>query len=217
MIIAAPILFGRLHVLPIARDLLEAHPALAVRLSLSDRNVSLVDEGIDAAVRIGDLADSSLIAVRLGAVSRVVVASPDYLVRRGSPAAPADLAGHDTIAFEGLDVGGGWRFGDGEKAVRIQPRLGVNSGDATIAAAEAGVGIARPLSYQVRASVEAGRLVVLLQDHAPPAIPVSIVYPARRIASANVAAFVKAARSRFRSEPLVPVEDWTVRARGWPD
>lgn len=208
MIIAAPILFGRLHVLPIVRDLLDAHPALSVRLSLSDRNVSLVDEGIDAAVRVGELADSSLIAVRLGAVSRVVVASPDYLARRGAPAAPADLAAHDTIAFEGLDVGGAWRFGDGEKAVRVQPRLGVNSGDATIAAAEAGVGIARPLSYQVRASVEAGRLVVLLQAHAPPPMPVSIVYPARRIASANVAVFVKAARSRFRSEPLVRVEDW---------
>lgn len=208
MKIAAPILFGRLHVLPIVNRMLRGHRALSIRLTLSDRNAHLVDEGVDVAVRIGELADSSLIAVKLGAVSRVLVASPAYLEQRGVPGSPAELAGHDIIAFEALDATNEWRFGDRENAVRVEPRLAVNSADAAIAAAEAGVGITRALSYQVRTSVTAGRLLPVLQVFAPSALPVSIIYPARRIASANIAAFVKAARDHFKADPLVPVEEW---------
>lgn len=206
--VAAPILFGRLHVLPIIARVLAEHKGLSVRLLLSDRNVHLVEEGIDVAVRVGDLADSSLMAVKLGAVSRVMVASPGYLARRTAPTAPSDLASHDIIAFEGIDATNEWRFGDGGKVVRVDPRLAVNSADAAIAAAEAGVGVTRALSYQVREAVEAGRLLPILQGFAPPASPVSAIYPLRRIASPNVAAFIKAAREHFKAHPLTPVEDW---------
>ncbi len=212
--VAAPILFGRLHVLPVVNIVLRDHRALSIRLSLSDRNIQLVDEGIDVAIRIGELADSSLIAVKLGEVSRVVVASPGYLKDRGVPNSPIELIRHDIVAFEGIGATDDWRFNPGGDLVRVEPRLAVNSADTAIAAAEAGAGITRTLSYQVRASVLAGRLVPILKEFAPPASPVSAVYPARRIASANVAVFVKTARHYFKSHPLVPVEEWRRAAKG---
>lgn len=206
--IAAPIVFGRLHVLPVITGLLAAHPALDVRLMLSDRNVRLVEDGFDVAVRIGNLADSRLIAARLGAVCRAVVASPAYLAARGTPATPADLAGHDLIAFDTLEATNEWHFGAAADAVRIHPRLVVNSADAAIAAVEAGAGITRTLSYQVREPVAAGRLALVLADQAPPPVPVSAVFPANRHAAPNVAAFVAAARAHFAGAPLVPPEQW---------
>jgi DNA-binding transcriptional LysR family regulator len=212
--VAAPVVFGRLHVLPIVNRVLRDYREVAVDLTLSDRNVHLVEEGVDVAVRIGELADSSLIAVRLGAVSRVVVASPAYLKGRGVPKAPAELAKHDIIAVEGLGATGEWRFHGGGKPARLDPRLIVNNIDAAIAAAEAGIGITRTLSYQVQASVIAGRLTPILQQFAPPPLPVNAIYPARRIASANIAAFVKTARAYFKAHPLVSVEDWRRRAGG---
>jgi DNA-binding transcriptional LysR family regulator len=207
--IAAPVLLGRLQVLPIVRRLLAAHAALSIRLLLSDRYAHLIDEGVDTAVRIGHLADSSLIAVKLGMVSRVVVASPAYLRKRGIPSTPSDLARHDLIGFEYVDGTNEWRFQEGG-GVRVAPRLAVNNADAAIAAAEDGLGITRTLSYQVRAAVYAGRLVPVLQTYAPPALPVSVIYPARRIPSVNVTAFVEAARAHFKSEPLVAVDEWRV-------
>ena len=148
-------------------------------MTLSDRNVHLVEEGVDVAVRIGELADSSLIAVKLGVVSRVVVASPAYLRERGVPKSPAGLAKYDIVAFEGLGVTDEWRFQGGGKPVRLEPRLTVNSLDASIAAAEAGIGITRALSYQVQASVIAGRLTPILQQFAPPQCDLS--GPANRV------------------------------------
>ena len=122
-----------------------------------------MEEGVDVAVRIGELADSSLIAVKLGVVSRVAVASSVYLKERGVPKSPVELAKHDIIAFEGLGATDEWRFHGGGKPVRLEPRLTVNSIGASIAAAEAGIGITRTLSYQVQASVAAGRLMPILQ------------------------------------------------------
>ncbi len=198
--VTAPVLFGRLHVLPIVGALLAAHRALAVRLTLSDRNAHLVNDGVDVAIRIGELADSAAIAVKLAAVHRVVVASPAYLTARGAPTTPADLATYDIIAFEGIELTNEWRFRD-DKAARVTPRLTVNSADAAIAAAEAGLGITRALSYQVQASVRAGRLVALLPTYAPPDLPVHAIYSARRAAN-GVAAFVSAARAHFAANPL---------------
>jgi DNA-binding transcriptional LysR family regulator len=212
--VAAPVVFGRLHVLPIVSRVLREHRDVAVELTLSDRNIRLVEEGVDVAIRIGELADSNLIAVKFGAVSRTVVASPVYLKERGVPKSPAELADHDIIAFEGIGAGDQWRFHPGGKLVRLEPRLTVNSIDVSIAAAEAGIGITRVLSYQVRASVIAGRLTPILQQFAPPPSPVNAIYPARRIASANVAVFVKTARDYFKAHPLVPVEEWRSRGRG---
>jgi DNA-binding transcriptional LysR family regulator len=211
--VAAPLLFGRLHIQPIIAGLLAAHPQLQARLVLSDRNVHLVDDGFDAAVRIGTLPDSSLMATRLGEVCRATVASPAYLAARGTPAVPGELAGHDLIAFENLEANNDWHFGgDGvaAEAVRIVPRLTVNSADATIAAAEAGLGITRVLSYQVEAAVKAGRLTLLLPAFTPPPVPVSVVWPSNRQAAVNVTAFVTAARTRFRAHPLVPAALWGV-------
>ena len=206
--VTAPIVFGRLHVLRVIDRLLRQHQALSIRLTLSDRNLHLVEEGIDVAVRIGELADSNLIAVRLGVVSRVLVASPAYLEQHGIPLSPAKLADHDIIAFENVSATNEWRFSAGEALVRVKPRLAVNNADTAIAAAEAGMGITRALSYQVQESVMARRLIPILQSFAPPPIPVSAVYPARRIASASLTTFVRTARDQFKIHPLVPVEDW---------
>jgi DNA-binding transcriptional LysR family regulator len=211
--VAAPILFGRLHVLPIVTRILTKHPGLAVHLTLSDRNAHLAEESVDVAVRIGELVDSRLVAIRLGSVSRVLVASPEYLQRRGTPRAPADLSAHDIIAFESLDATNEWRFGSPGRLVRVEPRLTVNSADAAIAAAQAGLGVCRTLSYQVMDRVLAGQLRPILVNFTPEELPVSAIYPARRIASANLGAFIKSARDYFREAPLVPIEAWAVPAR----
>jgi DNA-binding transcriptional LysR family regulator len=202
--ISAPVMFGRMHVLPIVQNLLRAHPELRIRLLLSDRLVHLVEEGVDVAVRIGDPADSALVAVRVGEIRRVAVASPAYLAAHGTPATPAALARHDLIAFEGLDLAGEWRFGGrAEPVVRVDPRLAVSSADAALAAAEAGFGITRPLSYQAHAAVQEGRLRLLLEDFALPPMPVSVLHPPLRLGSANVAAFVAAAQLGIRKQALL--------------
>jgi DNA-binding transcriptional LysR family regulator len=208
--VAAPIVFGRLHVMPAINRVLAEHSALSVRLTLADRNVFLVDEGADVAIRIGEPADSSMIMIKLGAVSHVLVASPAYLRKRGVPNTPSELAGHDIIAYEGPSPATEWRFENPEKAIRVDSRFSVNTIDAAIAAAEEGGGIARLLSYQVKAAVLAGRLSLVLHKFAPPPLPVNVIYPARRIASVNVIAFVKATRDHFKADPIVPVEEWGV-------
>jgi DNA-binding transcriptional LysR family regulator len=208
--LAAPIVFGRLHVLPIVNRMLSEHPDLSIRLRLSDRNVHLVDDGIDIAVRIGNLVDSSMIAVKLGEVSRVVIASPAYLKAHGIPKSPTKLLDLDIIAFESLDATNEWRFKQNE-TVRVAPRLTVNSADAAIAAAEAGIGIARTLSYQVKESVQEGRLIAILEKFAPSPSPVSAIYLARRLASANIGTFVKMARDHFRDSPIAPIEKWRTK------
>jgi DNA-binding transcriptional LysR family regulator len=156
---------------------------------------------MDAAIRIGELADSTLIALKLGEVRRVLAASPEYLAAHGTPQTPADLAGHDIIAFGGIDTTNEWRFRNAEN-IRLESRLIVNNADATIAAAENSLGITRALSYQMAAAIQSGRLIPILQNFAPPPIPISLIYPARRIASANTAAFVQAARQYFAENPV---------------
>jgi DNA-binding transcriptional LysR family regulator len=210
--VAAPIVFGRLHVLPLVTRVLMKYPDLAIQLTLSDRNVRLAEEAVDVAIRIGELADSSMLAIGLGSVSRVLIASPDYLERRGIPKAPHELSAHDIVAFETLDATNEWRFGSSAKSVRVEPKLTVNSADAAIAAAEDGLGVTRALSYQVRSSVLAGRLVPLLLPFATEKLSVSAVYPARRAGSTNLDAFLKSAREYFKINPLIPIEDWEIPA-----
>jgi len=203
--VSAPILFGRLHVLPVVEGLLRAHPGLDIRLALSDRFVSLVEEGVDVAVRIGELADSALVARKVAEVQRVLVAAPAYLATHGTPRAPADLLAHDIVAFEGVDASLDWRLGaDGGQSVRVRPRLSVNSADAALAAVEGGLGITRALSYQVLEGLAAGRLVLVLQDFAPRPVPVSLAHPATRLRSVNVSAFMAAAAGALRGRPLLP-------------
>jgi DNA-binding transcriptional LysR family regulator len=207
--LAAPLMFGRLHVLPIVTRLLRDHHGLTVRLMLADRVVHLVEEGMDAAVRIGALADSALVAVKIGEVGPVLVASPAYLAARGMPDSPAELAGHDLVAFDSIATTNDWHFGTPGRptersSVRVEPRLTVNSADAAIAAAEAGLGIAQVGSYQVCSAIEAGRLSLVLPGFKPPPMPVSLIHLSRRLATPNIVAFIKAARAYFLATPIAP-------------
>lgn len=196
--VTAPIMFGRLHILPVAEAVRRAHPALGVRLTFVDRVTHLVEEGFDLAVRIGDMADSSLVAWRAGETRRVVVASPDYIARNGEPKTPADLRHHDIVSFEGVGATDEWRFGpQGRTSVKVRPMLSVNSAEAALDAIERGHGVGRLLSYQVRERVEGGRLALLLPGFAPEAVPVSLVYQASRRSSPNIQAFLGAAKSYF--------------------
>ena len=198
--VTAPVMFGRLHVLPAIAALLAQHDGLSARMMLLDRNVRIVEEGIDVAVRIGALADSALRVVTIGSVRQTIVASPAYLAAHGVPTHPADLTAHRCIIGSGVRVGSAWPFGPkGEQVVDIAPRLTVNTIDATIAAAEAGLGLANVLSYQSAAPIAAGRLVRVLAEHAPPPIPVSLLYDAGRAAMPAVRAFIEAMRERARA------------------
>ena len=199
--VTAPVIFGRMHVLPVVAQMLEVHPALRVRMMLIDRNVRIVEEGIDVAVRIGPLDDSSLTCVKIGAVRQTIVCSPDYQARRGVPGCPEELAGHDVIAGDSARALGQWRFGTrGGEAVRVEPRLTVNSLDAVLAAVRAGLGLANVLSYQVREAVAQGELVAVLEDHALPPLPVHLVFPASRAALPAARVFVEAMRERGRAQ-----------------
>lgn len=195
--ITAPVMFGRLHVLPVIRALLAEHDGLSARMMLLDRNVRIVEEGIDVAVRIGPLADSALRVAAIGSVQQTIVASPDYLAAHGVPTVPADLVDHRCIVGSGVRVGSAWPFGTkGDLIVEVVPRLIVNTVDATIAAAEAGLGLANMLSYQSAEAIAAGRLVRVLAEHAPPPIPVSLLYDPGRAAMPALRAFIEAMRER---------------------
>lgn len=199
--VTAPVMFGRLHVLPVINALLASHADLSARMMLLDRNVRIVEEGVDVAVRIGALADSSLRSVTIGAVRQTIVASPAYLAAHGEPVDPVDLAGHHCIMGSGVRAGGGWPFGSrAEKAARLVPRLSINGIDAILAAAEAGVGLANVLSYQSAAQIASGRLVEVLADHAPPAMPVSLLYDPGRASMPAVRVFIDAMRERGRQD-----------------
>jgi DNA-binding transcriptional LysR family regulator len=210
--VTAPVLFGRMHIAPLLLDFLQEHPQVTARAFFVDRLVHLFDEGMDVAVRIAHLADSSLTAVRVGEVRRVIVASPGYLEQRGEPLHPDELAGHDAIG-SGIADGPAPRWSlvqDPEAAPgRLQPgtqprmRLSVNGGEVGIMAALAGHGLARALSYQVADDVAAGRLRVVLSRHEPPPIPVQLVYPEGRLAAAKVRAFVDFAVPRLRAHPAL--------------
>ena len=190
--VAAPLLFGRLHVAPVLARFMQMYPRITAELHLSDRNANLIEDGNDVAIRIGHLPDSQLIARRLGETRRVVVASPAYLKRAGEPAHPADLARLDVIAFIGLDSTPDWRFAEtgGEVRVRVETRFATNSGDAAIAYAIDGGGVTRVLGYQVRDAVAGGLLKEVLRPFSPPPLPIHAVYPSSRLLSSKVRAFV---------------------------
>lgn len=193
LLVTAPVLFGRLHVLPVVNELIDRHPALSIELMLVDRNIRIVEEGVDVAVRIGPLADSALQAVRIGRVRQMIVASPAYLARFGVPQSGEELRHHRLIASRGPRAVGEWRIGT--QSYRIQPRLRVNSVASMVAAAEAGTGIANLLSYQVADAVAAGRLIELLAAEAPEWLPVSLLFEGSRRRSAALQAFITAMRA----------------------
>jgi DNA-binding transcriptional LysR family regulator len=200
--VTASVNFGRMFVAPLVFDFMGRHPRVQVRTLLVDHIVNLVDEGIDVAVRIAHLPDSTLRAVRVGAVRQVLCASPAYLEARGRPQRPADLARHDTIAFAGIPPHRLWSFvGDGDKAeiVHPEPRLFVNTADTAIAAAKAGKGLVRVLSYMIQPELRARQLELVLTDYEPAALPIHLVYPDARRATSSVRAFVELATGRLRA------------------
>lgn len=192
--ITAPTMFGRMHVVPIVADLLARCPLLTVRLLLIDRNVRLIEEGIDVAVRIGELPDSGLKAVRVGTVTPVIVASPAYLARRGVPITGADLPKHDLIATTGPRSGIQWKLHGQHR--KLTPRLTVTTIDAAVAAAEEGIGLASLLSYQVADALRSGRLVEVLADHKIAALPVHLLFDGRLGQSNGRGLFVQAMKER---------------------
>lgn len=201
IVVTAPVMFGRLHVAPTVTTFLGAYPEMRAELFLLDRIVDLLEEGIDVAIRIGLLPDSSLIAVPLGATRIVVCASPAYLGRHGVPALPADLARHSCIDFTGLaSHNDEWEFQqDGlVQRVRVQPILRTNQVDSTLDACTNGLGCARLLAYQAHQLLLSGKLVRVLKEYEPAPLPVNLVYPHSRLMSPRVRAFVDWAVPRLR-------------------
>jgi DNA-binding transcriptional LysR family regulator len=201
LVVSAPVGFGRLHVSPVMNTYLKRYRDVSAELRLEDRMVNLVEEGADLAVRIGHLADSSLVARHIGEMRRIIVASPGYLKSRGEPRKPQDIATHDTIQFGANSASADWRFVEGGNEVRLNyaPRLSTNSADAAIQYAEAGGGLTRVLAYQAADAIKRGRLKVVLTKFSPPPLPIHIVYPTSRLLSAKVRAFI---------DLVVEISDW---------
>lgn len=201
LVVAAPLVFGRLHVVPVVADFLAHYPDVDVRLTLSDRNVNLLEEHVDVALRIGVLPDSGLVAKQLGVIRRVICGSPAYLKQFGIPAAPADLTEHRCVTFEGIESAGAWMFTrpPGVQRVTIRSRLVVTTADAAIAAAIAGVGLTRVLSYQVADALRDGKLVRVLADYEPAAVPVSLLHANQGRLPMKSRAFIDFAAPRLRN------------------
>ena len=201
--VTAPVMFGRLHVLPIVRNFLDNHPRVDIRVLLLDRVVSLVDEGLDLGVRIGQLPDSSLRALHVGQIRRIVCASPEYLARHGLPATPRDLRDHILIACTTVTpIPDRWSFygSNGVTSAVVTPRLIVNTTDAAVSAALDGFGLTCIRSYQAEPHATAGRLQTVLAEYEPPPAPIHIVHPAGHYLSAKVRLFLDHAADRLRCQ-----------------
>jgi DNA-binding transcriptional LysR family regulator len=201
LIITAPIVFGRLHVLPVVLEFLNAYSDIDIRLVLADRVVNLQEDHVDLAVRIGELPDSSLVATRVGSISRVVCGSPIYFAERGMPKTPGDLSSHDCITFEGLMSPHVWIFPSGKSnvSVAVHSRLVVNTAEAAIDAAAAGLGITRVLSYQVANAIRASTLVLALGKFEPLAVPINLVYAGQGLLPLKTRAFLDFAAPRLKA------------------
>lgn len=198
--ITASVTFGRSALAPVVCGFLGQYPRVTASVLLLDRVVNLVEEGVDIAVRIGHLPDSTLIAKRIGSVHRILVASPDYLARRGVPASPADLRHHSVIAFTGLMPNREWRFRNGQKtgSVSVQPTFEINDATPAIQAAAMGHGITIALSYMVCEQIRDGTLVPILQAFTLPPQPVHLVYPHVRLVAPKIRAFLDFAAPRLK-------------------
>jgi len=198
--ITAPLLFGRLHVAPLVSPFLASHPRIQIDFLLSDSVVAMVDDGIDFSIRIGDLQDSSLVAIPLGQVSRVVCAAPEYWAAHGKPTHPQDLKQHHCLGFRGLSQERGWLFRvEGEERFwPVTPHYFCNDGAALLTVARAGGGIAQMMSYQVAADISNRKLEPALETYAPHALPVNVVYPSGRLLPAKI---------------RVLLDDWVPRLR----
>jgi DNA-binding transcriptional LysR family regulator len=201
LVVTAPVGLGRLHLMPILAEFLRAYPEIDVRLLLSDRVLSLTEDQFDVALRIGELPDSRLIALRVDTIRTVVCASPAYLEARGTPRTPNDLAAHDCIIYEGFIGPYDWKFvREGiDVAVTIRPRLVVSNPEAAFDAVLAGIGLGRGASYYVGAAIEAGTVTTVLDEFHLPTRPVSFVYPAGRFLPVKLRAFLDFLAPRLRA------------------
>jgi DNA-binding transcriptional LysR family regulator len=201
LVITAPIVFGRLHLLPVVTEFLKAHAEIDVRLVLADQLLNLLEHHMDLALRIGDLPDSSLIARKLGAIRRVVCGAPGYFTEHGVPRRPSELARLDCISFEGLTSASVWHFAEkkADVPVAIHSRLVVNTAEAAIDAAIAGIGVTRVLSYQVAEALRSGTLVRVLREFEPRPVPVSLVHAGGRRLPLKLRAFLDFAAPRLQA------------------
>jgi DNA-binding transcriptional LysR family regulator len=201
LVVSAPVGFGRLHVSPVMSEYLKRHAEVSGELRLADRMINLVEDGVDLAVRIGHLADSSLVARHVGEMRRIVVASPGYLKAHGEPKTPEAIASHQTIQFGAATAAPDWRFVRDGNEIRLTPvpRLTTNSPDAAIQYAARGGGLTRVLAYQAADALKAGRLKILLTKFEQPPLPIHIVYPTSRLLSAKVRTFI---------DLVVEISDW---------
>jgi DNA-binding transcriptional LysR family regulator len=206
LVVSAPVGFGRLHVTPLISAWLQRYPEVDGELRLSDRIINLVEDGVDCAVRIGHLADSSLVARNVGDMRRIVVASVDYLARRGEPKEPAAIASHETIQFGATAAAPEWHFVEGGADIRVActPRFTTNSADAAIWHAEQGGGLTRVLAYQAAQAIGKGKLKIVLADFEQPPLPIHLVYPTSRLLSAKVRTFI---------DLVTEISDWNFSKR----
>ncbi|GGY83243.1 LysR family transcriptional regulator [Cellvibrio zantedeschiae] len=203
--VTAPVLFGKMFVLPGVIEFLNRYPKMEVNALFLDRVVNLLEEGLDVGIRIGDLADSSMRAIRVGAVKRIVCASPEYIKRAGTPQHPDELLQHTIITANGLNASTEWKFKDGIN-IRVKPRLSFATNDAAMEAAIAGFGITRLLSYQIAPQLADGRLNVLLADFEQTKIPIHVIHREGRYASAKIRSFVDLMVEQLRNNPSLNSE-----------
>lgn len=202
--VTAPMMFGRLHIVPVVAEFLAQYQEIEINLVLTDRVMHLMDEHVDVAVRIGELPDSGLMATGVGKVRRVVCASPAYLARHGAPLTPAGLAAHDCISFEVMESRRAWVFGAARsaQAVPVHSRLAVNTVDAAIAAATLGVGLVRVMSYQVMDALRNDTLRIVLEPFETRPLPVSLVHKGQAPLPLKLRAFLDFVTPRLRARQL---------------
>ena len=201
LVITAPIVFGRLHVLPVVAEFLSAYPEIDIRLTLGDRVVNLHEDAVDVAVRIGALPDSSLIATRVGAIRQVVCGSPKYFAEKNMPQQPDDLRQHDIVTFDNLTSPQSWKFAvnGAIQSIALHSRLVVNTAEAAIDAATMSVGVTRVLSYQTASGINAGTLVLALEKFEPEPWPVSLVYAGQGLLPIKTRAFLDFIAPRLKA------------------
>jgi DNA-binding transcriptional LysR family regulator len=198
--VTASAMFGTMYVMPLLTEYLDLYPDVVGRGLFVDRVVSIVDEGVDVAVRIGHLADSGFTATRVGQIKRVLCGSPAYFEKHGVPATPADLSKHRIVASTSAWASLEWRFGTGQKTVvHVNPRLFCSTNEAAISAASDGWGLTRVLSYQIAPQLDRGQLQTVLSEFEEEALPIHIVHPDGRYASAKVRSFIDFAVGKFRA------------------
>lgn len=203
LVLTAPILFGRLHVLPVLTEFLATFAEINIRLVLTDRNAHLVDDHLDMAVRIGPLPDSSMVATRVGTMRTVICASPALLAAHGTPTVPADLSRLPCVSFDLFTPGPDWRFpasrSKSASNVPVNVRLSVTTAEAAVDAAIAGIGATRVLHYQVAAAIAQGKLLTILEDYEPETLPINLIHAGHGRMPLKMRSFLDFAASRLRS------------------